>query len=177
MEYEYTIDYTDEEWRRLPEELSDYDVSNYGRVRRHDTDKLIQCLKTRAGYVITYLKTINGTASYTLHLLVALAFLPERPYPSAHIIHLNGSLIDNRPSNLQWTERKTPLVDKTDIWKKRLCESCKFSRVYFKHKKKVTKRYCTIWRQSGKVRLTTTTRACKLYKFEEVEDNFLFNKA
>lgn len=168
------IDYSNEEWRQLPDELSDYDVSDFGRVRRHRSKKLLQCEKNNGGYVVTYLKTKHGTASYSLHLLVALAFLPERPYPLARIIHINGSLIDNRPSNLKWTQQKTPPPEKDETWQRRLCESCKYSHAYNKIRKKLTKRYCTNWKKSGHVRVTVTTPACELYERREPITEFVF---
>jgi len=101
-----------EEWR--PVDGWPYEVSDHGRVRRASP-----AMGTQKGAIMGHQKGWGATRGYhavmlrdhprakwfLVHRLVALAFLGPEPFPGAIINHLNGDKLDNRPTNLEWTNR------------------------------------------------------------------------
>jgi hypothetical protein len=77
-----------------------YAVTSDGEVlscRRTGVLRKLQPQLSRHGY----LKVMIGRKNRTVHGLVALAFLGERP-PNFDINHKNGVKTDNRPENLEY---------------------------------------------------------------------------
>ena len=69
-----------------------------GRGRRHPWRRLRARREQGRGY---YRVSINATR-YRVHVLVADAWLGERPTPSHEIDHINENKYDNRPCNLRY---------------------------------------------------------------------------
>lgn len=105
-------------WQDIPDYLGLYKVSNFGRVQslaRYVPRKNGQMgfvpereLKPgtdRHGYKNVVLSK-NGThKTFTIHKLVALAFIPN-PEQLPEIDHKDGTRTNNRVENLQWVTRK-----------------------------------------------------------------------
>lgn len=88
-----------EKWRKV-EGLSDYEVSNLGRIRNIKKMKLIK------GYIqYGYICVNINKKQKRLHRLVAEAFLPN-PDGKEQVDHLNGDTLDNRANNLRWVTPK-----------------------------------------------------------------------
>lgn len=94
-----------------------YQVSNMGRVRSLErkvvrsngtlfsaTSKLLSIKKTN-GYVYVNLYSNGKGKTYSVHRLVALAFV-DNPNNLPEIDHINTIRDDNRHANLRWTDRK-----------------------------------------------------------------------
>lgn len=103
-----------EEWRAVKGFESSHEVSNTGRVR--SLDHTIMCMNNgtmaarrykgqemtlgldKDGYPTVSLKS----RSFHVHVLVATAFVGDKPSPKHKVRHLNSKRADNRPCNLAW---------------------------------------------------------------------------
>ena len=97
-------------WKPVLNYEEQYEVSNRGRVRRIGVSKgakvgriLAKAYNTR-GYLMTTLWKNNVSRSYTIHLLVAQAFV-EGDF-SLTVDHIDGNKLNNDPSNLEWITRE-----------------------------------------------------------------------
>jgi len=93
-----------EKWKDIAGYDGLYSVSNYGNVKTHHRDKqgkLMKPKKHKCGYLCIGL-TKNGVKKfYTIHRLVAIAFIPKEPNKNI-VNHINENKEDNRVDNLEW---------------------------------------------------------------------------
>lgn len=105
------------EWRSIPE-FSNYEVSEYGDVRR-----VAPACGATVGMVLTPKWHIAGYPRYNLrqggrahgreaHRLVAAAFLGDRPPRKTEIAHIDGNPTNNHWSNLRYSTRRENERDK-----------------------------------------------------------------
>lgn len=100
-----------EEWRPVTGYESIYSVSSLGRVRREKTatnthaGRLLKQRLNRYGYPKTCLSAHSEQVEFTVHTLVAAAFIGPRPH-GLQINHIDGDKANNRPANLEYV---TPL--------------------------------------------------------------------
>ncbi|WP_410973951.1 NUMOD4 domain-containing protein [Bacillus pacificus] len=87
-----------------------YQVSNFGTVKSIDRitphghnrrGKILKPTSNKDGYKLVILCNEGKTKSYTVHRLVALAFI-ENPEGKEQINHINGLKDDNKVENLEW---------------------------------------------------------------------------
>lgn len=88
-------------WKPVPGYAGGYTVSSYGRVWSNKTRKFMKFQPQKSGHLGVNLCLQGVKTRFTVHGLVAVAFLGERP---AHlqVRHLNGVCVDNRLSNLAY---------------------------------------------------------------------------
>jgi hypothetical protein len=101
-------------WRDIPEYEDIYQVSDDGRVR--SLDRMVRCkanglcckkgkeLKldtNHAGYLLVRLSKNGKMTGYSVHRLVASAFIPN-PDDLPQVHHKNHVKADNRANNLTW---------------------------------------------------------------------------
>jgi hypothetical protein len=111
-----------EEWRPVPEYEGTYEVSSLGRVRslprvtEHSVGykhpypgKIFRPSSTPDGYQRVSLSKNGRARGFTVHMLVALAFLGPRP-PKHHTDHINRKRDDNRAVNLRYLHRSANLA-------------------------------------------------------------------
>lgn len=102
------------EWRII---LDIYKVSSTGRTKREDgymvrADGRVRYMKGREivgklnkGYRIVSLQVNNKSKGFSVHRLVALAFI-DNPLNLPEVNHKNGIRNDNRVENLEWSSHK-----------------------------------------------------------------------
>lgn len=99
------MDYINEEWRVI-NEFPNYEVSNYGNVRRvwkDHTNKKATMLNP-FGYQIVHLSRQGVNKHRAIHRLVALAFI-DNPDNLAEVNHKDGNKLNNCVDNLEWCSR------------------------------------------------------------------------
>ena len=97
-----------------------YEVSNMGQVRSKERmieqkghtnnytrimkSRLLRQCKQNGGYHLVWLSNNGQSKPYTVHRLVATAFLPAQVNKN-DVNHKNGDKTDNRVENLEWCSR------------------------------------------------------------------------
>lgn len=80
-----------------------YQVSNLGNIKslKYNREKILKLSINRYGYVVITLCKDSKKKLYTVHRLVALAFINNtNNYPVTN--HKNGIKTDNKAENLEW---------------------------------------------------------------------------
>ena len=109
------INLQEETWKPVNGYEDSYEVSNLGVVRTLERKashrygfrivkaKTLSAGLTRKknGYLVVNLSVHNKPKSYTVHRLVAVAFIPN-PNNLPHINHIDGNPLNNRADNLEW---------------------------------------------------------------------------
>lgn len=103
-------DISQEIWKDISEYEGLYEVSNKGRIRRIHSpcnkhkEKLYVILKpiiSKEGYYRISLSRNNTRKNYSVHRLVAMAFI-ENPGDKPFINHIDGVKTNNSIENLEW---------------------------------------------------------------------------
>lgn len=89
-----------EEWRAAPQ-CPNYEVSNLGRVRHAMKGTIKGSPVARNGYRVVNLWQRGVGRVYTVHSLVAEAFVGERP-KGWSVNHIDGDKMNNLPENLEY---------------------------------------------------------------------------
>lgn len=87
-------------WKDIPKYEGIYEVSNYGDVRSENG--LLRPMPNQGGYFRVNLYKNKARKTITVHSLVLLAFVGERP-AGMHIEHLNHDKGDNSLLNLKYS--------------------------------------------------------------------------
>ena len=98
-----------EEWEIVPG-YENYEVSNLGSVRGEHNE----CVKphfTNGGYTMVKLSKNNKAKRFSIHRLVALAFIPN-PEDKPTVDHINRDIYDNRVQNLRWATNSEQAINR-----------------------------------------------------------------
>lgn len=97
--------YPEEQWVTIPN-FHSYEVSDQGRIRNVDRDKIKRANSNQNGTLQVMLHRGNISYRRSVAHLVAASFLPppqRRDFNT--VIHLNGDYSDCRAENLAWRPR------------------------------------------------------------------------
>ena len=82
-----------------------YKVSNFGRVKRVTTDRILKGSEDSWGYLKVNLSKNNIKSQQIIHRLVAQAFIPN-PDNKSQVNHIDENKTNNMVSNLEWMTAK-----------------------------------------------------------------------
>lgn len=116
----------DEKWKPIPDYEGFYEVSNFGRIRScsrmvrrsmggyQKSGGIIRRLcVAKSGYATVGLSKYGEQRTYTVHVLVARAFIGESDLV---VDHINGIKSDNRLKNLRYvTQRENVIFSQSNI--------------------------------------------------------------
>ena len=99
-----------EEWRDIKGYEGKYQISNLGRVKslnyhRENREKILSDAPTKGGYLIIGLCKNGKRKPYSIHKLVAEAFI-ENPNNYKEVNHKDEDKTNNRVDNLEWCTAK-----------------------------------------------------------------------
>lgn len=94
-----------EEYRDIKGYEGYYQVSNFGNIRSVRKMKNLKPKLDRYGYLVVQLQVNKKRKYFTIHRLVALAFI-ENPLNLPQVNHKNEIKTDNRVENLEWCTNK-----------------------------------------------------------------------
>ena len=98
-----------------------YEVSNLGRVKTLHYNRLLKPNKDKYGYYKVSLRLNGKSKSYTVHRLVAMAFV-DNPYNKPCVGHKDETKTNNFASNLEWVTWAEN--DRMPLHRKRISEHC-----------------------------------------------------
>jgi len=99
--------YMKEIWKSIKGYEDRYEISNLGRVRSKMDNKgkmrfkILKLSNNNKGYVMANLKKKHISKLFSIHRLVAIAFIPN-PHSYPQVNHINEDKTDNRSCNLEW---------------------------------------------------------------------------
>lgn len=94
-----------EQWKDIPGYEGKYRISNYGNVWNVKKDRYHEVEKIWSGYLRTTLCKDGKAKHYSVHRLVAEAFVPNpNEYPQVN--HVDEIKWNNKATNLEWVTGK-----------------------------------------------------------------------
>ena len=93
------------EWRPIKGYENEYLVSEAGDVWSVRSERKLSLKRERTGYLRVNLSVDGVSKSFSVHRLVAMAFIPN-PSNKPTVNHINENKVDNRVENLEWATMK-----------------------------------------------------------------------
>ncbi|WP_137598193.1 NUMOD4 domain-containing protein [Paucilactobacillus kaifaensis] len=95
-----------ETWKNVIGYENKYEVSTFGRVRNAKTGHVLKPWKNWGGYLLVDLYGNHHTKHFSVHKLVAGAFLGEKPNEDYQVNHIDEHKDNNDLSNLEYCSPK-----------------------------------------------------------------------
>ena len=93
----------DDEIYRNIEHYPNYEISNYGNVRKKDTGQYLRGTISNHGYrIVSITDSDHNSRQFSVHRLEAIAFLGDYGDQGMQINHKDGVKTNNRLENLEW---------------------------------------------------------------------------
>lgn len=123
-----------EGWKDIPDYDGKYQASTLGRIKSSMThngtsERILRQTPTRKGYVSCGLYKNKKRASFLIHRLVALTYVPN-PENLPEVNHKKGDKKDNRPCAIEWNthdDNVSHAVENSLIQKGEKCHSAKLT--------------------------------------------------
>lgn len=97
-------------WKPV-ENYPNYEISNFGHLRKIKNKRLLKGYKTYDGYIKHSLTNENGSKVFREHILTANAFIPDtNPQIKTEINHIDGDKTNNRVDNLERITHKENIL-------------------------------------------------------------------
>ena len=104
-------------WKDIPWYEWKYQVSNLWNIFSLPYKKLLKCNLNKCWYKIVWLSINNKRSNYSVHRLVAQAFIYNKQNKN-EVNHINWIKTDNRAENLDWVTRSENCIHKYRVLKK-----------------------------------------------------------
>lgn len=114
------VSFMSEVWRFIPGFEGRYEVSSRGSVRSLDVidaqgrkwpGRMFKGYTSELGYVFVALRKDGKPKSFSVHRLVALAFLGPATEEKPYVLHSDGNPGNNNLENLRWGSQKENIQD------------------------------------------------------------------
>jgi hypothetical protein len=93
------------EWKPVVGYEGLYEVSNKGEIKSVRKQRLMKPILSKRGYLRIELNKSGIGRIYSVHRLVAIAFI-DNPLCKKEVNHINGIKHDNNTNNLEWCTRQ-----------------------------------------------------------------------
>ena len=90
-----------EKWKSIPNYDGLYEVSSYGRIRNVRRQTYLKYRVNHAGYARVHLSKNCNVKDFSVHRLVAEAFIPN-PDKKSTVNHKDENKLNNCVDNLEW---------------------------------------------------------------------------
>jgi hypothetical protein len=94
-------------WKSIPKYEGLYYASNYGRIKKHNSNHIMKQNFSRDYLVVGLTGYDHKRKTFRVHRLVAMTFLPNKNTFLSEVNHKNGIKFDNRDTNLEWDSHKS----------------------------------------------------------------------
>lgn len=102
---DFTVKLPNEQWKDIEGYEGFYQISNYGRVFSCLSGRIRKTSINNKGYEVVHLYKNAADKSFTIHFLVAKAFVPNT-FLYKEINHKDENKTNNYYENLEWCSRK-----------------------------------------------------------------------
>lgn len=94
-----------EKWKQIEFGDGKYSVSDAGRIKNNYTQLILKSQILKRGYELVHLWHNGKRKAFTIHRLVAIAFI-ENPDDKGMVDHIDCNKLNNNVSNLRWATAK-----------------------------------------------------------------------
>lgn len=111
---------TRELWKPIDGFEDRYEISNLGRVRNSQRNRIRRCRVINRGYEEIKLAKNGKVQSFLVHRLVATAFC-ENPQGFEVVNHIDNNPLNNNANNLEWVTQKANVHHAAKIGVFKIC--------------------------------------------------------